>query len=634
VGVWVSTDNGDTWTRIANQENASFIVLSSVGTAAIALKVDPNDPAHILIGGVRMWDFSPGAGWQRINPANQDIYIVRLPSLIRDFVFLPNGEVLVIGDGRLVRITQNGTRIEDANRGIQATRILSVAVSPEGDVYASGASPVLITSNRPDDPAGLFRLVANVTTQFDGAPSPLGFVGVSAIDPEVAFFSYQDGRLRVTQDRGVTYVSFYTAPLPTSWDTTFIQPPGTGSGTPAWISGDRPERFGPLYPPFAVIEEFDELVLGTDNKRRGRSYLFIATGHAVWTITNPISTSPDSIPRWNRVSRRFLGVNASPTYSTYLSASNEVPTALAAVEAADTVDVWVGTSTGRLYRLRNAHDPQIDRSQRDSLEDLTASIATLADGRWISAIAVHPRNPNLLAVAVGSYAGPIDRIFLSTNATAATPTFTSIHANLPNIPVYSLFFYPDSAYFLLAGTEWGLWRCPDVNTPAWEEMTGEAVGRVPVTSITWKPYRYQVDTVGGDPDNPVVEGRILPDPEKPIYIGTWGRGVWKLNSRSATSLTGPTQATSVAVRVYPNPFSHRLQIQVSLPAGASQLAWRLYGIDGRQVGAHTHMHPLPAGEHTLSWVPPALPSGIYFLQVEVTEPSGRKHTQTLKLLQE
>lgn len=633
VAVWASSDNGNTWTRIANQENASFAVLGTVGTSALALRVDPTDPSHIVIGGNQLWEFTPDFGWQRISPSNQDPFILRLPRPIRDVVFLNGGDLLVIGDGRLVRITQNKTRIEDANKGIQATRILSVAVSPNGDVHISGASPINISSTYPTDPLGSFRLVNGVTTDFNPVSAPLGWVAVSAIDPGIVFFSYQDGRLRMAQNRGQNYISFYAGPIGPTTDSTLIQSSSTSA------TQDRPEAYGPLYPPFALIEKLpaDRLVKGTDNKRRGTAFIFIATSQAIWRISNPISTNPDSIANWNRVSggTRPLGLNASHTYSSYLNTANAIPTAMA-VDSAYTV--WVGTSNGRLYRLRNAHDITIDRdapTTADTLENLTSTISSLIDGRWISAIAVHPNNPNLLAIATGSYTGNTDRIFLTTNATAPNPTFVSIHANLPNIPVYSLFFYPDSASLLFAGTEWGLWRCMDVNNPSWEEMTGEAIGRVPVTAITWKPYIYREDTVDNtNPDNPLTEGRLLPDPEKPIYIATWGRGVWKLNSRSATALTGAPAGQGIAIQAYPNPFSHTLSLKLSLPNGAEQIHWQLYTIDGRRVGGQTYTRSLPPGEHTLTWHTPALSTGLYLLQVEVLDTQRKRYTQTLKLIRE
>ncbi|MCS7189699.1 MAG: hypothetical protein RMJ66_07310, partial [Bacteroidia bacterium] len=326
VGVWVSSDNGENWVRIANAENASFQVLNGIGTASIVLKVDPQDPTRIVIGGSQLWEFSPARGWQRFSPTN--LSLQELPTVIRDVVFLDGGELLVIGDGFPVRLTRGGTRIEDASRGIQATRILSLAVSPLGDVHASGPSPILITSHYVDDPPGLFRIVNLLTTVFDAVRNPVGNVGVSSINPEVVFFSYQDGRLRVAIDRGQGYSSFYAVPHRSSWDTALIQPGSTGREPPPWIAQDRPEKYGPLYPPFALLEKYESLVKTREGKRRGTSHLFIATGQGVWTITNPISTSLDSIAHWNRVSRNIpIGINASHTYSSYVSPSNAIPTA-------------------------------------------------------------------------------------------------------------------------------------------------------------------------------------------------------------------------------------------------------------------------------------------------------------------
>ncbi len=88
--------------------------------------------------------------------------------------------------------------------------------------------------------------------------------------------------------------------------------------------------------------------------------------------------------------------NAGATYADYVNTARSIPTAIA---LDSNYTVWVGTSDGKLYRLKNAHDVRLDRTQPgNGLEDLTTSIAAI-NGRWISAIAVHPNNPDLVAIA-------------------------------------------------------------------------------------------------------------------------------------------------------------------------------------------------------------------------------------------
>lgn len=634
VSVWVSPDNGQSWTQLAVPQNASFNVLDQNSPLSLALRVDPRDHTRILIGGLQIWEFTPERGWQRINPPNIALSfpVLNMPRPIRDFVFLEDGSFLVIGTGRLIRIRDNGTYAENADRGIQSAAVLSVAVAPNGDVHASGLSPLNLGFHYTEsDPPQLFRLGNFPAGVFAPVAAPIGNLAVSYRDPATVVFAYNEGRLRQSRERGAEYVSIYNPPAPISFYKDTIQSSRSASGQ------DRPERFGPLYPPILLIEELPELIQGRDRTIYGKSYFFIATSARLWFMSNFIPPNVDSLQYWSPVTNvPISNVTSSTTYATYFSATNTIPTAMGGSMLPDSsITVWIGTSNGRLYRIQEAQDITLDRSSSKNLEDLTSAISGLVDGRTISAIAVHPNNPDLVAIAVSSYRTPVDRIFLSTNATSANPTFTSIHANLPNIPVYSLFFHPDSSALLLAGTHWGLWRCADVNNPQWEEMTGEIVGRVPVTSITWKPLRYQVDTVDrSDPDNILTEARLLPDPERPIYIGTWGRGVWKISSRAATSLPMATAAQGIRFDAFPNPFSSEINIKVALPSGARSVSWHLLNINGQRIATHSHQATLSSGEHTFRWNPGALAQGIYFIQLEVIDTQGKRYTETRKLLRQ
>ena len=499
-------------------------------------------------------------------------------------------------------------------------------------MYASGPTPLFITNRYPTDPAGRFRLINQVTTDFSPASSVVGFVVARQTRPDHTYFSYEAGRIRFSETRGDNYTAIYNAPRADAYYNNPADPnqniawcPASGSCPSS--SQERPNLFGPFFPPIVLAERFRSPLKDRNNQRTDTFYIFAATGGHIWTVTF------DSLFRWNRVSHVPITnlTNAGATYADYINSARSIPTAIT-VDSSYTV--WVGTSDGKLYRLRNAHDVRRDRTQPDdTVQNLTTSISSLLDGRWISAIAVHPNNPDLLAVATGSYSG-IDHIFLSQDATSASPTFTSIQANLPGVPAYALFFHPDSSHLLLAGTEWGLWRCTDVRSPAWEEMTGEAIGRIPVTSITWKPYKFRSDTVdASNPDFPKTEEYLDPDPERPIFIGTWGRGIWKLSSRFATSLptATPTQAP-ISIRTYPNPFAHEFTLEVQTATPIRRLTYQLYALNGTRVHAHTYQN-LTSGVHHLT-VQPGYPltAGTYLFTVEAYDASGRRYQQTMKLI--
>ncbi|MCS6789702.1 MAG: T9SS type A sorting domain-containing protein [Bacteroidia bacterium] len=638
LGVWVSSDEGANWTRIAptesaNQATNAFSVVGGGGT--LIMRLHPTDPNRLVIGGRTLWEYMPNTGWLRVNPTPRvsgEALVVRIPPTIRSILYLSSGELLVAGEGRLVRISPDRTQLQPSDIGIWASRVMSLSIASDGTIYASGPSPLSIINRTEKDIPGTFR-AATYSSDFSvsGISSSFlyGFTAASLIDPQISFLGFHGGRVRSATDQGQTYTSFYAAPLRTNCDPTNIQ------SLRASNDQDRPDNFGPHYTPIVLVEKFGERVLNRDGLREGKSFLFVATSGTVWCVSNPISTSPDTIARWNKVIQGNLGFIGEVALTDYYNPARIIPTAIA---ADSNTTLWIGTSNGQLYRVRNAGDlvPNTPGCMSPRAENLTDRIEGLVRGRWISAIAVHPRNPNLVAIAVGSYGGSRKRILLSTNATDAQPDFISIHANLPNIPVYSLFFYPDSSVFLLAGTEWGLWRCPDVTNPVWEEMTGESVGRVPVTAIAWKPFFYRVDTVvrGRPGQEPQIEGRLLPDPQKPIFIATWGRGIWKISGRKATALSHTELANQMRVEAYPNPFSTDLHLKLQLPEGAQRIQLSVFTLDGRKVAGQTYPNTLPVGEHTLRWNLSDIASGLYLLQVEVRDFSGQIHRQSLKILHE
>ncbi len=208
---------------------------------------------------------------------------MRLPNPIRQVLFLDNNVLLVVGDGRPVRVTSDRSRVEDASQGIQATRVLSVAVSSNGDVYASGSFPLFITNRYPTDPLGGFRLINQISTDFSPATSIVGYVVARQARPDHSFFSYEAGRIRFCETRGNTYFSVYNVPRLDAFYYDNNDPQQNiawcpASGSCGAVSQDRPNLFGPLYPPIALAERFQPRVKDQNNQRTDTFFLFAATG--------------------------------------------------------------------------------------------------------------------------------------------------------------------------------------------------------------------------------------------------------------------------------------------------------------------------------------------------------------------
>ena len=62
-GVFRSTDNAQTFERIAPVESSSFQPCQSNGRYALTLEVDPSDADRILLGGQTLYEYSEGKGW-------------------------------------------------------------------------------------------------------------------------------------------------------------------------------------------------------------------------------------------------------------------------------------------------------------------------------------------------------------------------------------------------------------------------------------------------------------------------------------------------------------------------------------------------------------------------------------------
>ncbi|MGQ9864602.1 MAG: T9SS type A sorting domain-containing protein [Bacteroidia bacterium] len=619
-GVWRSTDEGNTWETIAPPEDNLFVVADGDGRYSLALRVHPQNPDFILLGSRdNAYAWSPNQNWVKQGVSATSDLLTTLPPFIHDFIFLDNGEYLVVGDGKIVKITENGTRRVGSSQGFSPVGILSFDISPRGDIVASGPRFVNLSRQIPNTP--FFSIV---TSTFPSAGTALGNVVHITSEPDLWLFGYRDGRVRRSENNAETFGSFYFAPE----DDAFYSDPIQSSK--AASDGDRPEEFGPLFPPILYYEKFDNDTLKkADRSYPNPAYAFAFTSRHVYLITRPRNVNPGNPPRWNRITSKPLSSAGSITYSNYLQSSRTIATAAA---MGSDYTLYIGTSNGKLFRIRNAHQHDNNRpTTGDTLQEITP---TEIAGRWIASLAVHPNDPNLLAIGLAGYyqdnTNP-QRIYLTQNATDPTPTFTPIQNNLPEVPVYALYFHPDSSALLLAGTEWGLWRSTNVrNSTPWEELTGE-IGRIPVFTIRHKRFYIVTDTLSYDPilDIAQVQLRAVKDPESPIYIGTFGAGIWKLGSRFVTTLpTTPSLTTPFHMSLYPNPTSQNATLQIQCPSALRNLHIEIYTLTGAKVW-NAHYASISPGTQELPL--PPLSTGTYLVQASAILPQGPRR-QTLKLI--
>lgn len=148
--------------------------------------------------------------------------------------------------------------------------------------------------------------------------------------------------------------------------------------------------------------------------------------------------------------------------------------------------------------------------------------AGLAD-RSIGAISVSWTNPDDILVGFSDYSGAA-HVFRTTNANSATPTWTDITANLPNVGVEALARDPHSANTFYAGTDVGAFMTTNAGV-SWTSLHSLGLPNVQVTAL-----------------------HVNSGAKSHLYVGTYGRGVWRVAiANTSYSITGKTVENGVAL---------------------------------------------------------------------------------------
>ena len=109
--------------------------------------------------------------------------------------------------------------------------------------------------------------------------------------------------------------------------------------------------------------------------------------------------------------------------------------------------VFFGLSNGSVVRVDNAN----------TVASPVAGIivGTPVGGNSVSCVAIQDGNDNHILVTYSNFG--INSVWESTNALSATPTFTSVEGNLPDMPIRWALFSPLNSSQAVLGTEVGAW---------------------------------------------------------------------------------------------------------------------------------------------------------------------------------
>jgi trimeric autotransporter adhesin len=163
--------------------------------------------------------------------------------------------------------------------------------------------------------------------------------------------------------------------------------------------------------------------------------------------------------------------------------------------------VYFGLSNGSVVMVDNAHTGTT----------IAGTIIRTGTGS-VSCIAIDPANEDHMLVTYTSFG--VTSVFESTNATQATPTWTSVEGNLPDMPVRWAMFDPRNADWALLATDLGVWSTDDLNGAStdWDPTnTGLANVRVDMLQYRSSDRTIAAATHGRGLFTAVVPASTTPD---------------------------------------------------------------------------------------------------------------------------
>ena len=215
---------------------------------------------------------------------------------------------------------------------------------------------------------------------------------------------------------------------------------------------------------------------------------------------------------------------------------------------ASTSYLLMGGDTGSVLRL---DDPQ-NAANVTTAVDITPTGVTSG---VVTGLAIHPTNRDIVLLTYSNYG--ITNIYLTTNATSATPTWTVVERNLSSHSIRSAAIVEVSGETMyLVGTARGLYSSLDPTSQDWIREAPSLIGFAVVSSMAYRP----------------ADNKLL--------IGTHGNGMFEATISQV--LSTEENEFSNSIKVYPNPVQDYLQVELTENLGASAY-FKVYNLLGQTV---------------------------------------------------
>ncbi|MCL7752285.1 T9SS type A sorting domain-containing protein [Polaribacter sp. Z022] len=250
---------------------------------------------------------------------------------------------------------------------------------------------------------------------------------------------------------------------------------------------------------------------------------------------------------------------------------------------ASTSFMLVGGGKGGVFKV---NDPK-NATSVSTATNITPTGANTNFGTNVSDIAIHPTNPDIVLVTYANYG--INNIYLTTNATSATPTWTLVERNLDKHSIRSAAITQvgsDIVYFV--GTARGLYSSTDPTSIDWQMEGADDIGLALISGLAYRP----------------ADNKLL--------IGTHGNGMFE-TTVGGTLSTNDFNSNNLEVSFYPNPTQKELNLQSKTLDLSNNLTYNISDITGKTIKTGTVLNRKINVE--------TLNSGVYLVNLSV---NGKK----------
>lgn len=577
-GIYKSTDAGVNWTQVVTAD-----------ANGLDVEFKPGDPTTVYATGKQFHKSTDGgATWTSTTTGfgtGKKLIGVSPADANTVYVLEENGGVFgglyVSSDsGATFTKKDHGTKNyfgyepDASDKAGQAPRDMAIAVSPTNinEVHIAG-----IISFRSLDAGTTFT-----ATSMWGSDSTLGYCHAD-IDDMVYFgtelFVISDGGIYVAANpAGTIDTNFYVNKtdgmgihqfykIGISQTTPAIISGGTqdngsnvliGGAWKHWLGGDGMESF---------VDKNDNTILYGTTQNGGLSRFDNKN-------SGPNITSPESEGNW------VTPFEQDPTVANTIYAGYKF-----VYKSTDKGVNWTAISQDFTILLNQLKISQSDNRVMYASEGSNLYKTTIGNGTWtkltgftagrINSIAIHPTNPNKIAIATAN----TDKVQVSVDGGT---TWEVKKTGLPNFDALALVWQNNNKDGLYVGMNYGIYYIDNTFT-SWQNFSN----LLPNVQIN----ELEINTV-----------------EDKLYAGTYGRGAWSSNLYGVT-LSVDENILASSVNVFPNPAITTIQIKLSKSLKGEI---RLFSSSGQLI------HYEKANELINKTIDVSnLPSGIYFLRLNL-----------------